>query len=63
MEKIYDYILSLIPDSIDFNFITVKNETSRKILLDNISNVSILFKIENSEGYVSKPNNCKIPIC
>ena len=61
MEKIYDYILSLIPDSIDFNFITVKNETSRKILLDNISNVSILFKIENSEGYVFKPNNGIIP--
>lgn len=61
MEKVYNYILSLIPDCVDFNFITVKNETVRSIFLDNISDVSILFKIENAEGYIFEPSSGIIP--
>ena len=61
MEKIYSYILSQIPDSIDFDFITVKNETIKHIYLDNISEQSILFNIENGEGFIFEPTNGIIP--
>ena len=37
MDKIYSIILSSIPESIDFDFITIKNETVKHIYLDNIS--------------------------
>ena len=62
MEKAYSYILSKIPDTIDFDFISVKNETIKHIYLDNISEQSILFKIENAEGFTFEPNQGIIPI-
>ena len=52
MEEIYKYMLDQIPNSIDFNFITVKYETVQSFILDNISNSSILFSIENAEGFI-----------
>ena len=61
MEKIYSNILSQIPETIDFDFITVKNETSKSIFLDNPSEQSILFTIENAEGFIFFPNNGIIP--
>ena len=62
MEKAYSFILSNIPDTIDFDFITVKNETIKSIYLENISEQSILFKIENAEGFTFEPNQGIIPI-
>ena len=62
MEKAYSYILSKIPDTIDFDFISVKNETIKTITLENISEQSILFKIENAEGFTFVPNQGIIPI-
>ena len=62
MEKAYSFILSQIPDTIDFDFISVKNETIKTINLENISEQSILFKIENAEGFTFKPNQGIIPI-
>ena len=62
MDKTYSYILSQIPDTIDFDFISVKNETSKSIYLENISEQSILFKIENAEGFTFEPNQGIIPI-
>ena len=62
MEKAYSFILSKIPDTIDFDFISVKNETIKTITLENISEQSILFKIENAEGFTFEPNQGIIPI-
>ena len=62
MEKAYSFILSKIPDTIDFDFISVKNETIKTINLENISEQSILFKIENAEGFIFEPNQGIIPI-
>ena len=62
MEKAYSFILSKIPDTIDFDFISVKNETIKTITLENISEQSILFKIENAEGFIFEPNQGIIPI-
>ena len=61
MERIYTNILSQIPDTIDFDFITVKNETAKSIFLENTSEQSILFTIENAEGFSFEPNNGIIP--
>ena len=41
MDKIYSYILSQIPETIDFDFISVKNETIKPIYLENIAEQSI----------------------
>lgn len=57
MDKYYQQILDSIPESIDFNFITVKNESVRSLFLDNQSNMSILFTIENGEGYTFEPSS------
>ena len=62
MDKAYSYIFSKIPETIDFDFISVKNETSKSLILENISNKSILFKIENAEGFIFEPNQGIIPI-
>ena len=62
MEKAYSFILSKIPDTIDFDFISVKNETIKTLNFENISEQSILFKIENAEGFVFQPNQGIIPI-
>jgi len=61
MEEVYKYMLDQIPNSIDFNFITVKYETVKTFILDNISNSSILFSIENAEGFIFEPSNGVIP--
>ena len=42
-------MLVQIPNSLDFNLITLKYETVQSFILDNISNSSILFSIENAE--------------
>ena len=52
----YKEILNSIPESIDFNFIPVKQISSKTISLSNSSDISIYFKITNAEGYVFKPN-------
>ena len=52
----YKEILNNIPESIDFNFIPVKEVSSKQIILNNSSNTSIYFKITNAEGYIFKPN-------
>ena len=44
MEKIYSNILSQIPDTIDFDFISVKNETIKSIILENTSMQSVFLK-------------------
>ena len=46
MEKICTNILSAIPDTIDFDFISIKTETMKSIYLNNFSEQNILFKIE-----------------
>ena len=62
MERAYSYIFSNIPETIDFDFISVKNETIKTLHLENISEQSILFKIENAEGFSFEPNQGIIPI-
>ena len=62
MDKAYSYIFSKIPETIDFDFISVKNETFKTITLENISTKSILFQIENAEGFIFEPNQGIIPI-
>ena len=52
----YKEILNSIPESIDFNFIPVKAISSKQIVLNNTSEISIYFKITNAEGYIFKPN-------
>ena len=55
MDKIYSSILEQIPDSIDFNFIPLKNESVRKIYMENLCNEPILFEIQNPEGFTFSP--------
>ena len=62
MDKAYSYIFSKIPETIDFDFISVKNETFKTITLENISTKSILFQIENAEGFIFEPSQGIIPI-
>ena len=62
MDKAYSYIFSKIPETIDFDFISVKNETSKIITLENISTKSILFNMENAEGFIFEPTQGIIPI-
>ena len=52
----YKEILSSIPESIDFNFIPVKQISTKILTLSNNSEISIYFKITNAEGYIFKPN-------
>ena len=59
--SIYEKILSTIPESLDFNFISVKVTTSRTLTLNNPSDSSILFKITNSLGYIFSPSEGIIP--
>ena len=61
MDKIYASILSSLPESVDFDFITVKTETIKHIYLDNISEQNILFNIENAEGFIFEPSSGIIP--
>ena len=49
MEKVYAHMLSLIPNSVDFDFISVKTNSIRKIYLDNIADISVVFQIEYAE--------------
>jgi hypothetical protein len=62
MEKAYTHIFSKIPETIDFDFISVKNETIKTLTLENISEKSIFYKIENAEGFIFEPNEGIIPI-
>jgi len=62
MERAYSYIFSQIPDTIDFDFISVKNETTKSLFLENIAEQSILFQIENAEGFTFEPNQGIISI-
>ena len=62
MDKAYSHIFSKIPETIDFDFISVKNESYKTITLENISQKSILYKIENAEGFIFEPNQGIIPI-
>ena len=55
MDKNYEKILEKVPESIDFSFITVKNETVRSFYLDNPTENSILFKIDNTDIYIFEP--------
>ncbi len=61
MEKVYAHMLSLIPDSVDFDFISVKTNSTRKIYLDNTADISIIFQIENAEGFIFEPNKGVVP--
>ena len=56
MEKICPYILSSIPDTIDFDFISIKTQTMKSIFLNNTSNQNILFNIENAESFTFEPS-------
>jgi hypothetical protein len=56
MEKNYDKVLEKIPETVDFSFITVKNETTRIMILENPLESSILFKIEVSDTYKIEPS-------
>ena len=62
MDKAYTHLFSKIPETIDFDFISVKNETSKIITLENVSEKSILYKIENAEGFIFEPTQGIIPI-
>ena len=61
MEKICTNILSAIPDTIDFDFISIKTETMKSIHLNNFSEQNILFKIENAESFIFEPSSGIIP--
>ena len=54
MDKIYSSMLEQI-DSIDFNYIPLKNESFRKICVENLCNELILFEIQNPEGFTFSP--------
>jgi hypothetical protein len=56
MEKIYEKIIDKIPDTIDFSFITVKNETQKTFFIENPSDFSILFKIDTEDVYKFEPS-------
>ena len=47
MDKIYTHMLNQIKNSLDFDFISV--EKNSKKYLEKISDVSIIFQIENAE--------------
>jgi len=61
MDKICTNILSAIPDTIDFDFISIKTETMKSIYLNNFSEQNILFKIENAESFIFEPSGGIIP--
>ena len=61
MDKICPNILSSIPDTIDFDFITIKTETTKSIYLNNFSDQNILFNIENAESFIFEPSGGIIP--
>ena len=61
MEKICPYILSSIPDTIDFDFISIKTQTMKSIFLNNTSNQNILFNIENAESFTFEPSGGILP--
>ena len=61
MEKVYAHMLSLIPNSVDFDFISVKTNSTRKIYLDNTADISIIFHIENAEGFIFEPSKGVVP--
>ena len=42
-------------DTIDFNYIPLKNESFRKICVENLCNELILFEIQNPEGFTFSP--------
>ena len=54
-------MLSLIPNSIDFDFISVKSNSIRKIYLDNTADISVIFQIEYAEGFIFSPNKGVVP--
>jgi hypothetical protein len=58
MEKVYEKILDKLPHTIDFSFITVKNETTRIITFENPSEFSVLLKIDSANTYIFEPNHC-----
>jgi hypothetical protein len=57
MEKVYEKILEKIPDTIDFSFITVKNETFKTFSIENPSEFSVFLKIESANTYIFEPNH------
>lgn len=57
MEKVYEKILDKIPDTVDFSFITVKNETCKTLSIDNPSDFSVYLKIESANTYIFDPNH------
>ena len=61
MDKICPTILSSLPDIIDFDFITIKTETTKSIYLNNFSEQNILFNIENAESFIFVPSGGIIP--
>jgi len=61
MDKTYTHILNQIPNSVDFDFISVKTNSTKKIYLDNIADISIIFQIENAEGFIFEPNKGVVP--
>ena len=54
MDKIYTHMLNQIKNSLDFDFISV--EKNSKKYLEKISDVSIIFQIENAEWFKFKSN-------
>ena len=61
MEKVYAHMLSLIPNSVDFDFISVKANSIRKIYLDNTADISVVFQIEYAEGFIFQPSKGAVP--
>ena len=56
MEKICPNILLSVPDTIDFDFITIKTQTTKSFFLNNTSDLNILFNIENAESFIFVPS-------
>ncbi len=56
MEKNYEKLLERIPETVDFSFITVKNETTKYLILENPLETSILYKIEVADTYNLEPS-------
>ena len=56
MEKICPNILLSVPDTIDFDFITIKTQTTKSFFLNNTSDLNILFNIENAESFIFEPS-------
>ena len=61
MEKICQNILLPIPDTIDYDFISIKTQTTKSIFLNNVSTQNILFNIENAECFTFEPSGGIIP--